>query len=119
VFYCDRMSSPKWALETVQLPLDHLAPLLDQMDAVGDLPRLSGTDPCSFRVEALAISTDDLYGRAHAQPRSNTRRRPLIKHIHYSATFKIDHDGPKAKAFAPGPVINPNDAQGARSSLTG
>jgi len=39
--------------------------------------------------------------------------------INYSATFKIDDDGPKAKAFAPGPVINSNDAQGARISLTG
>jgi hypothetical protein len=66
VFHCDRMSRTKWALETAQLLLDHLAQVLDQMEAVSDLPRLWGTDPCSFRVEALAISTDDLDGRARA-----------------------------------------------------
>jgi hypothetical protein len=68
------MSRTKWALKTAQLLLDHLLQVLDQMEAVGDLAGLWGTNPCSFGMEALAIATDDFDGRARAQPGSSTHK---------------------------------------------
>jgi hypothetical protein len=47
----NRMARAKGALKTAKLLLDHLAQILDQMEAIGDLAGLWGTDPCSFCIE--------------------------------------------------------------------
>jgi hypothetical protein len=56
-----------------------------------------------------AVTGDNLDGGMGVKPRSHGFRRAIFQHVNGTAPLEIDNDGAVAMAFAPCPIIHPND----------
>lgn len=67
---------------------------------------------CAFtdglRIQAAAVSADDLDGGMVQQPPGCAIDTPIIENVDDRATLEINHDGPVSCRSAPTPVIDAN-----------
>jgi hypothetical protein len=93
-------------------PLQGIAQVRHQVEPIDDLDRLGRPLPNPLSIEATAIAADDLDTGVRLQPlcdRGGRAHREPIKHV---MVLEITHEGPKAPASPPGPVVAPYDSWG-------
>ena len=91
---------------TAQLLLDRVTQVLDQMEAVGDLPGLWRAPARSLGIKAAAIAANDLDPGMLVKPLSRSFRRAIRQHVDDLSLLQIHNDRPVAAALSPAPVIN-------------
>src|SRR3954447_9753928 len=72
---------PDCGLEAAELAFDRLAQILQQLKAIGDLPRLRGALTRGVSVEARAIAADHLEFRVPLEPCCHRRRGAIRQQV--------------------------------------
>jgi hypothetical protein len=88
--------------------LDCRTKILDQMKSIGYLLGLRCAFTDGRRIEAAAISADDLDGGMVPQPPGCTIDTPIIENVDDRATLEINHDSAVSRGSPPTPVIDAN-----------
>jgi hypothetical protein len=89
-----------------QLLLDRLAQVLQQMEAVGDLPGLWRALTRAFSIEPSAVPANDLNLGMPPEPFGGGGRRTIRQHIDHLSSLQVHNDCPVVAALSPAPVIN-------------
>lgn len=76
------------------------------MKPIGHLPGLRCAFTDGLRIQAAAVSADDLDGGMVPQPPGCTIDTSIIENVDDRATLEINHDGPVSCRSAPTPVID-------------
>ena len=92
------------------LLLDRLPQILQQMEAIGNLPRLWCAFPRALRIKATTIAADNLDLRVLAEPHGCRRGRAIRKHVDNFAPFEIHHDRSVVHALEPAPLVDTQHA---------
>src|SRR5208282_3558428 len=71
-------------LKASELPLNGLAEVLQQMKAIGDLPRMRGALTRGLRIEASAVAADHLHFRMILEPTGRGRRRTIRQQLKWT-----------------------------------
>ena len=93
-------------LKASELSLNGLAEVLQQMKAIGDLPRLRRALTRSLRIEASAVAADHLHFRMLLEPVGRGRRRTIPQQVHYLTALQVHDDRAVVGALPPRPIIN-------------
>ena len=91
---------------TAQLLLDRLAQVLDQMEAVGDLPGLWRAPARSLGIKTAAIAANDFDPGMLVKPLSRSFSRAIRQHVDHLSSLQIHNNRPAAATLSPAPVIN-------------
>jgi hypothetical protein len=91
---------------TAQLLLDRLAQVLQQMEAVGDLPSLWRALARAISIEASAVPANDLNLGMPPEPFGGGGRRAIRQHVDHLTPLQVYDDRPVAAALSPAPVID-------------
>lgn len=93
-----------------QARFDHFTEVLEQMLTVGDLRRLRRAGGRCLNGGITSFAGDDLDARMLAQSGDDRLDRTIRSHLGNPMTLEINDDRAVAVAFAPGPVVNADDA---------
>jgi hypothetical protein len=85
-----------------------LAEMVDQMNAVDDLPRLGCPPANTVGVEVAPIATAHGNRRMLRQPGRDAGDRAVRQEVHEAMARQIDEDGAIAMAPPPGPLVHAN-----------
>src|SRR5882757_3024107 len=91
---------------TAQLLLDRLAQVLQQMEAVRDLPGLWRALARAISIETSAVPANDLNLGMSLEPFGSGGRRTIRQHIDHLSTLQVNNDCPVAATLSPAPVID-------------
>ncbi|ESZ04466.1 hypothetical protein X737_36885 [Mesorhizobium sp. L48C026A00] len=97
--------TPRGAARKAHLLLDCDPQILHEMEPISHLARLRCALTDSLRIQAAAVSADDLDGRVVPQPLCCTLDAPIIENVNNRATLEINHDGAVSRRSPPTPVI--------------
>jgi hypothetical protein len=98
-----------WTVDAAQLSFDRFAQVLQQVEPVGDLPRLVRTVSRALRVETASIAADDFDLGMPPEPFGRPGRRTIVKDVDNRPPLEVDDDGPIRMAFSPAPVVHARD----------
>lgn len=87
---------------------DCRAKILDQMKSIGYLLGLRCAFTNSLRIQAAAVSADDLDGGMVPQPPGCTIDTPIIENVDDRASLEINHNSAVSRRSPPAPVIDTN-----------
>ena len=93
------------------LPLDVLAQILHQMEAIGHLPGCRRAFPDALGIEPTAITAHEFDPGMLLQPVRGPMCGAGLQNVRYRAPLKINDNGSVSEAFAPAPVVDRNGAQ--------
>ena len=89
-----------------ELRLNGLAQVLQNMEAVGDLPRLRRAFMRALGERTAAIAADHLDVRMPLEPVRCRARRTIRQKIDHLSPLQVHDDGPISGALAPCPIID-------------
>jgi hypothetical protein len=95
-------------------PLDRLAQVLQQMPTIGDLLGVRGRFGGGLDVVGPAVPADQFDTRMLFEPLLHRLGVAVGQEIHDVAPLQIHHDGAVTPPFAPGPIVDPDDAERGR-----
>jgi hypothetical protein len=87
-----------------RLPYENSVP--DETDRPPARPRCTFTD--GLRIQAAAVSADDLDGRMAPQPPGCTLHTPVVQNVDDRASLEINHDSAVSRRSPPAPGIDTN-----------
>jgi hypothetical protein len=93
------------------LPLDVLAQILYQMEAIGDLPGCGRALPDALSIEPTAIAAHEFDPGMLLQPVCGPIRGAGLQNVRDRAPLEINDNGSVSEAFAPAPVVDRNGSQ--------
>jgi hypothetical protein len=114
---------PVWRLpdrgfEAAELPFDRLAEILQQMKAIGDLPRLRRALTRGVRIKARAIAADNLDFRVPLEPCCHRRRGAIREQVHHVTPLQIHDHRAERHTFPPGPFIDAHNPERGQVGLS-
>ena len=96
--------------EPAQLPLDGFPEILEQVEAVSDLPGLWRSLTRAVGIKACAVTADNLNLRVLLEPFGGGNRRAIRQQAHHLPLLEIDDHSPVVHPFLPGPIIDAGHA---------
>lgn len=81
---------------------------MDEMKPIGHLLSLRGAFTDCLRIQAAAVTADDLDGGMAPQPLGCTLDAAVVQYVNNRATLEINHDGAVSRRSPPTPVIDAN-----------
>jgi len=107
-------SASQMVVLAAQQPFERIAQIAEQMPAVGNLHRLRRALPRRLRIGPATIPANDLYLRMRLQPGSHRGGGAVRQQVDHPVRFQVHQDRAVGVPLAARPVINPQDADGAR-----
>src|SRR5262249_29508166 len=89
--------------------LESCRQILEEMKAVGDLRGFWSSLPNTGGIGFGAVAGDNLDVGMGVKPRGHGFSRAIFQHVNATPSLEIDDEGAVALAFAPRPIIYPND----------
>jgi hypothetical protein len=96
----------------IEDPFDHIAEIVDDMEAIGNLDCLWGAARRSLSISRTPISCQDLNTGMGFEPVRQGARRTILKQLDGAAQLFIDQDGPVRPATPLTPVVHPEHMRG-------
>jgi hypothetical protein len=87
------------SIDGCHLPLDVLAQILHQMEAIGPLPGCRRAFPDALGIEPTAIAAYEFDPGMLLQPVRGPMRGAGLQNVRYRAPFEIDDNGSVSEAF--------------------
>ncbi len=102
---------PTQWLDGCHLPFNAITQVLQQMKAVGDLPRLRRALAYALRVEPASITADNLDLGTLLEPFRCLFSGAGPQHIDDGPALQVNDDRPIVESLALAPIVNCNDAE--------
>jgi hypothetical protein len=84
-------------LKAAELSLNGLAEVLQQVKAIGDLPRVWRALTRGVRIEASTVAADHLHFRMILEPTGRGRRRMIRQQAHHLTTLQVHDDRTRSR----------------------
>ena len=110
-------SFPDGRLEAAKLSRDGLPQVLQQVEAIRDLPRLWCALTGRVRIEAIAIAVDDLDFGMLPEPICHSCCHAICQQVNHTAAFQVDDNRAEFRALPPSPLIDTSDPDGGSFEL--
>jgi hypothetical protein len=94
----------------VQLPLDGFPEVLEQVEAVGDLPRLWRALACAVGIKPGAITANNLDLWVALEPLGGGSRRAIWQQVHDPPSLQVDDHRPVGHPFPLRPIVDASHA---------
>jgi hypothetical protein len=107
----ERQFSQRWPMPIEDL-FDHLAEIVDDVEAIGNLDGLSGATCRALRIGRTPVACQDLYAGMRFEPAGQGGRRAILQQLDGAALFFIYQDGAVGPTTPLTPVIHPQHAWG-------
>jgi hypothetical protein len=96
-------------LEPAELPRDGLPQVLQQVEAISNLPRLWCALTGRVRIQTVSIAVDNLDFRMLLEPICHLCCCAIRQQIDYTAPLQVHDNGAKLCALPPSPLIDTSD----------